>query len=775
LIDKYRPDIFFICEAEVTVDISDYINVEGYDLELSGSINLGKARLIAYIRPGVGTRKRSLEGNDENLIIFENSHERIMGVYRGFKNYREPGFDALGYLFTLLNDACKTQKTLTVLGDFNIDPVRDGSTPQGLLLEDLMINNNLFQLMKHPTRSRSVHRDCRLVNEESTIDLILRSSRDTATILTESTTSDHKLIGVVLTQSVVKHATKKISIRDWTNLTPNNVARLASGAPDPKSLDELSSSFSYLLEKLAPFRVVRTRLPTNLINPKVEKIKKKRDRLYRMYKISQDEHFLAKVNKENKKLKKMILSETKRVFQKKAEGINSKSFWSTVGQMQGKVKKIEKGLIIDGKLTEDDQIKANGFATFFEQKILKLTSSMLPISLPQLPLEKMTNLSYSELTSALEHYKTKMSAGPDGIPMRLVKFYTQKRPNVILEVFNEIIAKGFPDDWRLARVTPIPKKGDMSNLSSYRPVSNLSSISKLFERCILHRLMALPNFLDLVGSNQHGFLPYHSTTTCLLELKDTICDALDEKKQVLAYSLDLSAAFDMLRPDTFNSLLKDKIPIELLGMLQEFLSNRKFYVEINGKASSVIEIDRGCPQGSVLGPILFNMYTSCIKEKLPSDAFLTSYADDSYVVLKDDNVEDLVMKTEACLSSHINHLEEIGMKVNESKTEIVLFGASQPGVLINVRGEAVGSKDCIKALGITIDKGLSWKPHVANIRSRVMKVIGGVRMIRNKLSIKQTTSIVTAQVLSLLYYACSVWLTPSINKKSMRTIESLHF
>jgi len=583
------------------------------------------------------------------------------------------------------------------------------------------------------------------------------------------------LIGVVLTQSVVKHTTKKISIRDWTNLTPNNVARLASGAPDPKSLDELSSSFSYLLEKLAPFRVVRTRLPSNIINPKVEKIKKKRDRLYRMYKISLDEHFLVKVNKENKKLKKMILSETKRVFQKKAEGINSKSFWSTVGQMQGKVKKIEKGLIIDGKLTEDDQIKANGFATFFEQKILKLTSSMHPISLPHLPLEKMTNFTYSELTSALEHYKTKMSSGPDGITMRLVKFYTQKRPNVILEVFNEIIANGFPDDWRLARVTPIPKKGDMSNLSSYRPVSNLSSISKLFERCILHRLMALPNFQDLVGSNQHGFLPDHSTTTCLLELKDTICDALDEKKQVLAYSLDLSAAFDMLRPDTFNSLLKDKIPVDLLGMLQEFLSNRKFYVEINGKASSVIGIDRGCPQGSVLGPILFNMYTSCIKEKLPLDAFLTSYADDSYVVLRDDNIEDLVMKTEACLSTHINHLEEIGMKVNESKTEIVLFGASQPRVLINVRGEAVGSKDCIKALGITIDKGLSWKPHVANIRSRVMKVIGGVRMIRNKLSVKQSTSIVTAQVLSLLYYACSVWLTPTINRKSLRTIESLHF
>jgi len=157
-----------------------------------------------------------------------------------------------------------------------------------------------------------------------------------------------------------------------------------------------------------------------------------------------------------------------------------------------------------------------------------------------------------------------------------VKFYAQKRPAVILSVFNEIVATGFPDAWRLARVTPVPKKGDLKVLSSYRPVSNLSSLSKLFERCILQRLMALPNFYDLVGPNQHGFMPCHSTTTCLLELKDNICDSLDSRNQVLAYSLDLSAAFDMLRPDTFHDLLKNKLPEELLGMLLEFLSNRKF-------------------------------------------------------------------------------------------------------------------------------------------------------------------------------------------------------
>jgi len=329
--------------------------------------------------------------------------------------------------------------------------------------------------------------------------------------------------------------------------------------------------------------------------------------------------------------------------------------------------------------------------------------------------------------------------------------------------------------FQLARVTPVPKKGDLKLVSSYRPVSNLPSLSKLFERCILHRLMKLPNYNDMIGNHQHGFRPGHSTTSCLLQLRDTICDKLDTRDKVLAYSLDLSAAFDMLRPDTFVKLLKNKIPDDLLCILNEFLTARKFYVEINGKTSNVKGIDRGCPQGSVLGPVLFNLYTGVIKDKLPHNVHLTSYADDSYVIIHDKDQEELIKRTESCLSKHVESLEEIGMKVNEEKTEIVLFGKDNPKVLVNVKGAPVESKDQIKALGIIIDKGLTWQSHITLLKKRVMKVVGGVRIVRNKLTESQTTTIVTAQVFSILYYACCVWLTPSLSRKMFGTIESLHY
>jgi len=396
---------------------------------------------------------------------------------------------------------------------------------------------------------------------------------------------------------------------------------------------------------------------------------------------------------------------------------NGKGFWQTVNQLQGKVKKETAYVEINGNKISDDQLRADGFANFFEEKILNLTSSLPPIRSIEREESRPTHFTSAELETSLKFFKTKMSSGPDGIPMRLVKFYAQKRPLVVLDIFNKILDTSFPESWRLARVTPVPKKGDLTALKNYRPVSNLASMSKLFERCILHRLMNLPTFAGLLGDHQHGFRAGRSTTTCLLSLKDNICENLDSKNKVIAYSLDLSAAFDMLRPDTFMDLMKGKIPDDLLGILGEFLCERKFYVEINGKKSPVKAIDRGCPQGSVLGPVLFNLYTGVISNKIPSEAVLTSYADDSYVVIHDDDQGRLVGKVEACLTTHIEALEEIGMKVNEEKTEIVLFGKNNPPVTLNVKGTAVESKASIKALGIVIDKGLSWSDHVSALKS----------------------------------------------------------
>jgi len=154
---------------------------------------------------------------------------------------------------------------------------------------------------------------------------------------------------------------------------------------------------------------------------------------------------------------------------------------------------------------------------------------------------------------------------------------------------------------------------------------------------------------------------------------------------------------------------------------------------------------------------------------------LISYADGSFVVIHDQDKENLVRKTEESLSKHIESLEEIGMKLNEEKTEIIVFGKDNPSVLINVKGAAVESKNQIKALSILVYNGLTWRPHVTALKKRVRKVMGGARIIRNKLTEKQATSIVAAQIFLILFYACCIWLAPSLNRKTFGIVESLHY
>lgn len=105
--------------------------------------------------------------------------------------------------------------------------------------------------------------------------------------------------------------------------------------------------------------------------------------------------------------------------------------------------------------------------------------------------------------------------------------------------------------------------------------------------------------------------------------------------------------------------------------------------------------------------MLFYQYIGMIRSRLPEDAMLTSYADDPYVVLHDRDQEVLISRTENCLTTHIANLEAIGMKVNKNKMKIILFGKDEPKILANVKGIAVESKPCIKALGVQIDKALS--------------------------------------------------------------------
>jgi len=373
------------------------------------------------------------------------------------------------------------------------------------------------------------------------------------------------------------------------------------------------------------------------------------------------------------------------------------------------------------------------------------------------------------LEKVIKTLKPKKSHGIDGIPLCVVKDLHYHFPTAYLKLMN-LATKRMPKIWKVARVLPLHKKGSKHHMDNFRPISNLCSIDKLFERIILNNINEKhPN---LEGSHQHGFRANHSTVTAMMQLQAGIVEEMERGKPTLVYSVDLSAAFDLLRPRTFLNQLKGTMGDNLLGVVMDFLTGRETTVEISGKRSEVKPLTLGCVQGSVLGPKIFNIYMRSVAEHLRGHKVL-AYADDTYVQVTGDN---LLSETKLCIESHLDYLSKQGMVTNLAKTEAVIFSSEEEEEkTISVSGETFEIGKTKKVLGVVFDKAKKFDKHIDNVVMKSKKLNSALKVMRKKLTLDQFLKVLTCQFFSKCFYACSVWLNPCKGFKNLRRLNACHY
>jgi len=273
-----NADFLFISEAEVSEKILSFLNIQGYELVLA-PMHEKRSRIACYIKSShmhEFKQRVDLESPREDVIVLESDSLRIIGVYRGFMN-PFPNYDQLDMFFSLLSRSCNISKKLLVVGDFNIDPNRDSHTRAGRRLDEWAIDHDLIQMVGTVTRRRVVVRNEVATLQESMIDLSFSNRPNEAdTLVFQSDFSDHDFIWTKIKYGVTKKKAIKRVIRDWTHLNETNIMREALEGPVPNSLEMLNEIHLKILDKLAPFRVAKIRSPEQIVNPKVEKIRKKR-------------------------------------------------------------------------------------------------------------------------------------------------------------------------------------------------------------------------------------------------------------------------------------------------------------------------------------------------------------------------------------------------------------------------------------------------------------------------------------------------------------------
>ena len=380
------------------------------------------------------------------------------------------------------------------------------------------------------------------------------------------------------------------------------------------------------------------------------------------------------------------------------------------------------------------------------------------------------------------------SSPVDFIPTSLLKSCNCVFSDIVANLANISFAQGsFPTAYKTAQVTPLLKKEGLDKTlpANYRPISNLNNISKILERLFLKRIQphitTSPNFNPF----QSAYRRNHSTETSLLYTVNRICQDVNNGKCTLLVSLDLSAAFDTVDHTILSNILKNSFGIQgpALSWINSYLHDRQQFVRIGDATSPTTLLSTGVPQGSVLGPILFTIYTAPIAAVVREHGVdHQQYADDTqlFVSLSVANYPTLIPKLEACLV-HLSHwFYTNGLALNPDKTDAILFGTQQrlrtfPHIPhINVTGSNISLADKVKILGVILDKSLSFNDHVSNIAKISLYHIRSLRHIRPSLNTDVAKTIGSAIIGSRLDYANALLFNTSNNNiNKLQKIQNL--
>ncbi|CAB3977248.1 Hypothetical predicted protein [Paramuricea clavata] len=314
---------------------------------------------------------------------------------------------------------------------------------------------------------------------------------------------------------------------------------------------------------------------------------------------------------------------------------------------------------------------------------------------------------------------------PDGIPARLLIEAASVIPPSLCDLFNnslrtEVVLR----KWKLANVVPVFKKGDKEYVENHRPISLLSSISKVLERCLFKCMK--DRMFSQINPCQHGFIPGRNCITQLIEVFDTIGNLLDRGKQIDVLYLDMSKAFDKVSHKCLR--LRDfGFSGNILKWFQSYLQDRRQQTTILGATSSPTPVTSGVPQGSILGPLLFLLYENYLPSSIVNISIAT-YADDTKLFKEINCLDDAtalhddLLNFETCSSN-------AGVQLNTSKCKALCVTRRRktiehPYSLVN---QTLETSKHERDLGEWISNNLTWQKQVLEQCSKANKLLGFVK------------------------------------------------
>ena len=635
---KVKFDIIALSETWFTPNtVTDAFNIAGYNLEYISRINGKGGGVAMYIKSNLEYKKI-----ESKCICVDNSFECLTTEFNvnGSKNiiiacmYRKPGSSIVDFTVKLEElFATYKNKVLYILGDFNIDLIKEQSHNQTKNFIDAIFSMGLYPLITKPSR----------------ID------GHTATLIDNIFTNDlqHDNIGGLIINDITDHLPifttyeYKVNRREnYSNVHYRAIdtesVQLLNEALQTQTWDEVyaeqnvNDSYKIFMQKLESLIDKFCPIRAQHVNSKhtwkpwitkalVNACRKKNQLYIKSIKTklkSDDDKYKTYKNKLTKIIKTAEKLYYSRILEEQKNNI--KGTWRILNQAIKGVstpKNIPDVFVDNNTEIKDKKEIANGFNNFFVNvgpnlakeiqtpSNVKMSDYMPDPNANTMFMQPVTEL---EIINVIKNFGNKTSLDCHGISMSLIKQIICQIIKPVTHICNLSFESGiFPDLMKVAKIVPIFKAGKNNVFTNYRPVSLLPQFSKILEKLFNSRLDTFLDKYSILSENQYGFRQKRSTALALMELVEDLTKSLDEGKHTIGVFIDLKKAFDTID----HKILLDKLyHYGLRGRsntwVKSYLTSRKQYVKLEDCESDKLEVLCGVPQGSILGPKLFILYIS---------------------------------------------------------------------------------------------------------------------------------------------------------------------
>ena len=497
-----------------------------------------------------------------------------------------------------------------------------------------------------------------------------------------------------------------------------------------------------------------------------DKILRDKEKWRKKARISGSESDLAKFRKLRKDFKS-IMNEKMRlnVEDPSDRSLISKKFWSHV-KSKSKSTRIPETVRYGDRVRNSPAEQASLFNEYFSAQFSQASNYDIDIDMG-------SNSSFMDLTFHqldvmlfLKEINPGKAAGPDGIHGEVLKNCATSLCRPLAMMFNTSFATGcIPEEWKLASVVPVHKKGDKGCVGNYRPISLTSLVMKIFERCIRKELFAAcEEFLD---PRQHGFVNDKSCTTQMVPFVDSLALTLNNRSRSDVVYFDFAKAFDSVSHDLILHKLKNSFRIDglMLRFIKSYLQDRQQQVVIGGSVSDKLPVQSGVPQGSILGPLLFVLFINDMFECISEGTQIALYADDTkiwreiscyedHITLQGDIDRLLSWSIQNRMTFHPSKCKVLSVTMQRNVLDNLPFNI----YLYNLNNVVIDYVDSHVDLGLTVSGRLLWNLQCDKLVTKASSKLGLLmRTCHFTTNTRQKRALYLAIVRSIFEHCSVIW------------------